>query len=52
MIKDNEPPYFLDPEDKMFTEVNINEEKTILLPETVDPNNDELTKDVSLTPYQ
>ena len=50
MIKGNEPPYFLDPEDKMFTEVNIDEEKIIFLPEAVDPDNDELTIDVFLTP--
>ena len=36
----------------MFTEVNINEKKTILLPEAADPDNDELTIDVSLTPQQ
>ena len=50
MIKGNEPPYFLDPIDKMITMVNINEEKTILLPEAADPDNDELTIDVFLTP--
>ena len=34
----------------MFTVVNIYEEKIILLPEAADPNNDELTIDVLLTP--
>ena len=29
VIKGNEPPYFEDSEDKLFTEVNINEEETI-----------------------
>ena len=48
LIKGNEPPYFLDP--MVITEVNINEEKTILLPEAADPDNDELTIDVFLTP--
>ena len=50
VIKGNEPPYFLDPIDKMFTEVKIYEEKTILLPEAADPDHDELTIDVFLTP--
>ena len=27
VIKGNKPPYFLNPEDKMLTEVNMNEEK-------------------------
>ena len=50
LIKGNEPPYFLDPIDKIITDININEEKTVLLPEAADPDNDELTIEILLTP--
>ena len=46
MIKGNGAPKFKAPIEQPFAKVNINEKKTIFLPEPVDPEGDDITIDV------
>ena len=51
MERENNPPYFEDFDLNTINEVVVGEESSVELPETVDPDDDEVTITVELDQY-